>query len=380
MRFRQPDAKFITVSGDLIAHAFSCRYKSMFPTSTQDEYQEFVIKTITFVVEQLRASFPGVPVYIALGNNDSACGDYLLDAGSSFLTRIAGVIASGLPPSAQKQASVEFAAGGYYSVTMAAPMRDTRLIVVNDLFQSPRYGTCAGLPDPTAATAQMKWLREQLVEAQQQKQRVWVMGHIPPGVDPYATVYRSKDVCGGEEPVMFLSSDDLASLLVEYADVVRLGIFAHTHMDEMRLLEPEASGPRGSPERSVVIKQVPSISPVDGNNPSFIIGRVNPSAAMLEDYEVIASSNQSGTGIWASEYDYAQAYHEKDFSPSALQQLISELKDDPSGQTAVSQQYIRNYFVGGLVPELKPFWPQYVCSLANRTAKEFSACICTAAK
>ena len=33
MRARQPKAKFITVSGDLIAHAFSCRYSALFPGS-----------------------------------------------------------------------------------------------------------------------------------------------------------------------------------------------------------------------------------------------------------------------------------------------------------------------------------------------------------
>src|ERR1700733_8523718 len=38
MKTRQPDANFMTVSGDLIAHAFECRYKTLLPTSTQSEY------------------------------------------------------------------------------------------------------------------------------------------------------------------------------------------------------------------------------------------------------------------------------------------------------------------------------------------------------
>ena len=36
-------------------------------------------------------------------------------------------------------------------------------------------------------------------------------------------------------------------------------------------------------EHRVAIKMVPSISPVDGNNPSFTIARVNPSSAMLAE-------------------------------------------------------------------------------------------------
>ena len=39
MRSRQPDAKFMTVSGDLIAHSFSCRYTTLFPGSAQSDYR-----------------------------------------------------------------------------------------------------------------------------------------------------------------------------------------------------------------------------------------------------------------------------------------------------------------------------------------------------
>ena len=81
-------------------------------------------------------------------------------------------------------------------------------------------------------------------------QRVWVMGHIPPGIDPVLNRRKVQDVCGGQAPVQFLSSDKMADLMVEYADVVRLGIFGHTHMDEMRLLEPEGSGAQAADRTS----------------------------------------------------------------------------------------------------------------------------------
>jgi sphingomyelin phosphodiesterase acid-like 3 len=377
MRSGQPGARFMTVSGDLIAHAFSCRYKTLFPSSTPEQYQDFVVKTVSFVVQQLRASFPGMPVYVALGNNDTGCGDYRLDAGGSFLSRTREVVASGLPAPEQSRVSKEFAAGGYYSVTMAAPMRDTRLIVVNDLFQSPKYETCAGGADSAPAAAEMAWLQSQLAQARQQKQRVWVMGHIPPGVNPYSTVAKFRDVCGSEGPEMFLASERMADLLVEYADVVRLGIFAHTHMDEMRLLQ---AGSDASPEHSVAVKLVPSISPVDGNNPSFTVAHVDAATALMNDYEVIASPDKGGTGAWASEYDYARAYHQTEYSPVALKQLIANFEDDRSGKAGISQQYMNDYFVGTKIPELKPFWPQYACSLANYTAKGYAACVCAKRK
>jgi sphingomyelin phosphodiesterase acid-like 3 len=374
MRAHAPEAKFMTVSGDLIAHSFACRYKSVFPAETPAAYQAFVVKTIRFVAEQLRAAFPGAPIYIGLGNNDTACGDYRLDPASSFLAETGAIVAAALPPAAREQVRREFATGGYFSLPMAAPMQDTRLIVINDLFWSTKYAGCSGKPDPAAAAAQLAWLRQQLSEARQQHQKVWLMGHIPPGVNPFSTFAHLRDVCGGDGPEMFLSSDALADLIVEYAGTIRLGIFAHSHMDELRLLAAD-SREAPSPADAVAVKLVPSISPVDGNHPAFTVARVDPASATLEDYAVIAAPSRSGAGAWPIEYDFAQAYHQAAFTPAAAARLIGEFQRDPSASSAASQEYIRNYFAGNL-PELKPFWPQYVCALAHHTAKGYAACVC----
>jgi sphingomyelin phosphodiesterase acid-like 3 len=381
MKARQPDAKFMAVSGDLMAHAFTCRYSTLFPGSALADYQAFVLKTLSFVVAELRATFPGMPIYAGLGNNDSGCGDYQLDAGSDFLSQAGRIIAEGLPKSQQQEAIKEFGDGGYYSITMAEPMHDTRLIVVNDLFFSPRYSTCAGKPDSAPATQQLSWLEQQLAQARKSGQRVWVVGHIPPGIDPYSTMSRFRDVCGGQSPVMFLSSDKMADLMVEYADVMRLGIFGHTHMDEVRLLESEGAEPQNAEVHLAAIKVVPSISPVDGNNPSFTVARVNPSSAMLENFEVIAASNQTGIAAsWAKEYDYAQTFHQTQFSPLTVKKMIDGFSIDHGANTPASEAYLRHYFVGDRTALLSPFWPQYVCALDNHTAKGYAACVCSTTK
>ena len=375
MQAHLPNAKFMVVSGDLIAHGFTCRYSTLFPNAAPGDYQAFVLKTLSFVVRELRAAFPEMPVYVALGNNDTGCGDYKLDANGSFLAEAGTIIAEGLPPTEREAAISQFAAGGYYSVSMATPMHDTRLIVVNDLFLSQKYTTCAGKSDTAAATAQMAWLEQQLTEAQKAGQQVWVMGHIPPGIDPYSTAEKLRNVCGGEKAVTFLASNQMADLLVDHSSVVRLAIFAHTHMDEMRLLKPEGKAGNDS---TVAVKIVSSISPVDGNNPSFTIARVDPSTAVLEDYEVIAASNQTGVATrWAKEYDYRETYHEKEFTPATLGKLLGEFRADSTASAAISQAYIRDYFVGDASLLLSPFWPQYVCALDNRTSKSFAACVCS---
>lgn len=206
------------------------------PGEAQSDYAAFVAKTVAYITGELRGTFPGVPVYVALGNNDSGCGDYRFDGGSDFLATLARSVVAGLPKSAdQKKVLADFTTGGNYSVLMAAPMWNTRLIVLDDISMAPRYTTCSGKQDAVGRAAQTAWLQKELAEARRHKQRVWVMGHIPPGVDIYSTFAKMRNVCANEKPEMFLASDKLGDILIENADLVRLGIFAHTHTEEEEL-------------------------------------------------------------------------------------------------------------------------------------------------
>lgn len=375
MRAHAADAKFVIVSGDLIAHAFTCKFGAVFPRAVPGDYQAFVVKTIAFVVDSLRAAFPGVPVYATLGNNDSGCGDYQLDANSPFLAATGKVMAADLHGPEQQQAEKDFAAGGNFSVRMPAPIEHARLLVLDDLFMSRRYETCAGKADLHAADAQIAWLKQQLNQARQSGERIWVVAHIPPGIDAYSTATKGKNICEGKEPTMFLSSEALPETIAGYGDVIKLAIFAHTHMDELRLLEPAK---RGDEERGVPVKMISSISPINSNNPSFTVARIDAGSAAMKDYRVFVASNQTGIdATWAKEYDFAKTYHEPAFAASELKSLINKFASDTSGQTSASQDYKRNYSPGASVRELDTFWPQYVCALKNDAGKAFAACACS---
>jgi sphingomyelin phosphodiesterase acid-like 3 len=140
MQSRQPSAKFLTVSDDLIAHAFSCRYAALPPSATPSDYQTFVLKTLSLVMGELCATFPGLPVYVALSNNDTGCDDYRLDAESDFLAEAGRIVAEGLPPSQRQQLVKEFAEGSYYSISIGEPMHGARFIVSTTCFSRPSTG------------------------------------------------------------------------------------------------------------------------------------------------------------------------------------------------------------------------------------------------
>lgn len=177
---------------------------------------------------------------------------------------------------------------------------------------------------------------------------------------------------------MFLSSEKLPEALAGYGDVIQLAIFAHTHMDEVRLLTPAKTD---AVEKPVAVKMVASISPVDGNNPSFTVATVDTARAVLTDYRVIAASNQTGVDtVWSEEYDFAKTYHEPEFTAATVGNLIAGFKADQAAQSAASQSYLRYYMTGVDMRMMALIWQPYVCSLKNEPTDVYRECVCSSVK
>jgi sphingomyelin phosphodiesterase acid-like 3 len=365
-------AKFVTVSGDLISHSFQCKFGAVFPQAAPGAYRAFVEKTIDFVINELDEAVPGVPVYVALGNNDSDCGDYQLNAHSEFLSSVGEQVAKSFPEDERKQIVESYRAGGYFSARL--PIGNARMLVVDDQFMGAKYTTCGGKPDPASAEAQLDWLEKQLAEARENKEKVWVMAHIPPGVDVHATALKMDATCGAKGPVMFLASEKIADVLTENSDVVALAVFAHTHMDELRILKPENGATGGG---NVAVKMVASVSPINGNLPSITVARVAASSAALVDYKLMVASNATGVDTtWHEEYDWGKTYRAAEFSPANLSTLVDGFTADGDAKTEASQAYIRDFIAGKNSTLLALVWPLYACGLGHDSAQAFKTCAC----
>lgn len=377
MRARAGGAAFVLMSGDLMAHSFDCKYQTIFPHAQPWQYRSFVEKTIRFVLAQLDSAAPGIPVYAALGNNDSDCGDYRIDAHSAFLEGTAQPIVRTFPPRERRAAAASFAANGSYSVLLPAPMRPTRLIVLDDVFLSAKHATCSGAQDAADQQRLLSWLTHQLDEARAAKQKVWIMGHIPPGLDAYATLAHITGACT-HPPVLLLSSEKLADILSGAADVIQLAVFGHTHEDEIALLPAHAANGHDATAdhpavKPIPVKIVPSISPINGNEPSFTLAEIDRDSATLLDYQVIAG----GQGRpWAQTYDFDKAYSVDSFSSASVASLVEKFAADPRAESRDSREYIHAFLTGSHLPLLSLVWPQYVCTMAHPSAAGFASCAC----
>jgi sphingomyelin phosphodiesterase acid-like 3 len=380
---QQPHPLLVTVSGDLMAHQFDCRFHTLAPSATDADYSAFAAKTVAFIALQLRETFPGAPIYFALGNNDSGCKDYREDPNSSFLQSDATSFSNdAISPTNHAAILHDFSQLGDYTVTLPAPIRDTRLIVLQDIFESKRYTSCSGTATDDAATKQIAWLHAQLTAARAAHAHVWVMAHIPPGIDSYANFAKHRDVCAGKDPEMFLASTALASTLSEFPDVIRLALFGHTHMDEFRAFT--------TPAGTIPGKLVPSITPVNGNNPAFTLAEIEPATATLKDYAVYAASNQTGVDIkWTEEYRFSTTYNLPDLSGPSIEKLTASFVTDKTGDSPASKAYQQFFFVGdpgealGITASIKAaamqiVWPTYACAIAHVDAASYRTCACPA--
>ena len=356
--------RFVTVSGDLLVHQFECRYHATRKGPAED-LTGFAEKTASYVVERVEAAFPSAAVYVALGNNDSGCGDYRMGGDDHFLAGTGPAIARGWRGASEadaKSARLSYRQGGYYALALPG-LPHTRLLVVNTTYLSNKYTNCAGEKEGSAARGELAWLQGELERARGRGETAWVLGHIPPGVDIYSTLRHIRTICS-TPPETFLATDALARTLEDHADVLRLGIFGHTHTDELRLLG------------NLPIKLVGSVTSINGNTPSFTVAQIDPAYARLADYTVYTASNTTGLDtLWPREYSFRQAYAAPDFSAGSLRALLATFRADPIGRA--SAEYEHNFYGGDGSP-LPLVWPQYVCALDHLGPAAVHDCLCAA--
>ena len=99
------------------------------------------------------------------------------------------------------------------------------------------------------------------------------------------------------------------------------------------------------------------------------------------DYQVFASSNTSGhDASWKEEYDYTQSYKQPNFDAQSLGALVNGFGADADGTTPASDAYLRDYFVRDRSLELRLFWPEYVCAMADSDPASYKSCRCGGSK
>lgn len=377
---RVPSPDFVVYAGDAVVHRLADRVRAVDPGAGQDLVTDMAVKITTFLARRLSGTFPDVPVLLALGNTDAGCGDYEVEPGGSYLARTfptlrALVGGDRLEPDAE----ATWHAGGYYAARHPTLARTTA-VVLNTVLWSTKYeNRCgpAGSDSRAPGDAMLTWLQGRLADAAAAGERVWLVYHVPAGVDAYSTAHskpgaacRARTVPFWHEPY----ASAFASLMERHASMVSAAFSGHIHRDSWRLF----AGSDGAPASFENI--VPSVSPVYGNAPAYQVFDYDPSGGPLSEKTTFAVTNLSRGTSGASLaierlYAFTEAYRVAPFATAALAEVTAALADNaPSSDRTL---YARFYGSGhGDEPETN--WPVYGCTPGAPTAAAFDDCRCGA--
>jgi sphingomyelin phosphodiesterase acid-like 3 len=331
-KVRRPQVAIVT--GDLLAHEFEQQYDTYAKNKSKAAYDAFVDKTIAFLSLELGAALPRTQFVFALGNSDSYCGDYELEPGGAFLAHTArswrSLVARG---AGAPSFGAEFPELGSYVARM--PVAGGRFVALNDVYWSRRYQDACGSGTAEPGAAEMAWL-EGAVKSAPAGRPLWLLMHIPPGIDVYASTHSAEPVptfaAGFEEGLTgVLGTRSFAA-----------GVAGHLHMSTWRLVPP------GPSTGATPVLGVPSISPVFENNPAYLVLKVNPKNAGILDYTAYTLDLSAPEGGWTREYSFDGAYGVRGFDAAALRQVQGKLRDDQAMRAKWERYYNSGSGRGGI--------------------------------
>jgi len=298
-----PNPEFIVFPGDLPTHQLWRRFAE-FSDGGKPALERFIANLVAFVASRIRARFATAPIFFSLGNNDSFCGDYQVNPGGAYLAATAETyLGDYLGRPDQADAFLPgFRALGCYSMAMDR-FSSGRVVAINTNLLSHHF-QCQCCQKPFDPGQVLDWLEVQLRQAARRGERVWLLPHIPFGVNAYSTA-------GGVEhgelgPVTThlapAYNTRLVDLLKGYAATLAAVINGHTHMDAFKVLCADD----GSPLLAAHI--APAMNALFGNNPAFQVLHLDAGGLALADYETHhLDLAETGKG-WQREYGFGEAY------------------------------------------------------------------------
>jgi sphingomyelin phosphodiesterase acid-like 3 len=342
MRRAEPRPAVVMVTGDLLAHGFSRAYASATHDTDPEHYRAFVLKTVTFIAWELRRRFPKAQILLTPGNNDDECGDYQIQADGPFLSDTAVVARSLARGSGSFTA--DWKALGSYSIR-PRKLGGVRVLSVNSIFFSNKYqaanfaGGCSPV-DSTAAARTFTWLEAALGQARQAHEKVWLMLHIPPGIDGFSSMmqYRRLQAAGGSEDLCSKAvvpmwkpvwTTRFENILNDYRSTVTATFAGHDHTDDFRVVGA------GEPGEAFVLID-PPVSPIYGQNPAFRIVSFDANGRLADQSTFyltnLASAGGSVPGNWMREYSFAEEWKTQQLDANSLSSIYDRVRSDPTAR------------------------------------------------
>ena len=350
-------APAVLFTGDFLGHGID----QLYPYYSVNPTAAFVDKTLTFVLQQIRAAVGTIPVYFALGNCDSYTG-YGPD--STFLASNAQQLYTLALNGAGNQQDVisSLKNGGYYSVEPAG--MNLMIVALNTFALSPNNTV-----EQAMIQEQFAWFDAQLSQASSAGKKVWLLMHAPPGAVESTTGSTSNDINGQIAVATMMWAENyqeqFLGIIGQYPGVIAMSLAGHTHMDEFRLM---------SPGNALAITA--GISPFFGNYPAYKIFTLDSVSLAPIDYSAV-NCNLATSSQFNNFYTFSQAYELEGPLATSFAELFPAL----IASNAAKMQYQGAFYSGNNTdipntttkwnPITSTNWPVYWCGIGYMDEQEF---------
>ncbi|XP_059146864.1 acid sphingomyelinase-like phosphodiesterase 3b [Physella acuta] len=303
------DVDFLIWTGDTVAHI-----------ANKDMSIELNLQIIQNITDLLNTSFVGAPVYASLGNHDFYPNGQANYTEDEFYRGIDDMWRDWIIKTVgNKKENYFVKEGGYYSVIVRPGLR---LLALNTNMYYTTDKLTAKMTDPTD---QFKWMKQQLQSAKNKGEKVFVTGHVPPGLlfPGYADWFYPH----------FKKS--FMDIIHNYSDIIVATHYGHDHMDSFKILQDEKG------ERAVTQFNAPSVTPWrfkipiktgDAHNPGIRLVKYNRVTGVNLDYTQyftnITDANKENKANWTELYSFTTAYDVPDMSVPSLRKIFENLKAD----------------------------------------------------
>eukprot|EP01102_Stenamoeba_stenopodia_P004137 TRINITY_DN1431_c0_g6_i2.p1 TRINITY_DN1431_c0_g6~~TRINITY_DN1431_c0_g6_i2.p1 ORF type:complete len:486 (+),score=97.83 TRINITY_DN1431_c0_g6_i2:47-1459(+) len=352
------DPDLIVITGDLTCHSYTnpgwVEAQLVYPTLASLFQDQFALSQNPFVRSPI----------LAMGNNDlypKYSAPPLSGSDSPWFANLTNYW-----PTLNSSQNVyqTFVEGGYYRVDPFPDASTTlTLLVIHTNWWSSLCGATVDNPDPAD---QFNWLQEELQSAMEENRTVWIIGHIPPGIDLFS-----------DSP---LWQETFVAKYFEVTDefvgtVIKAQLFAHEHKVYFRMQSSKSTS------ASMPIQQHSSISPIYNNNPTYRKYTYNKVTYEILDYSDYYLDITDIEGGWKPLFPSESAVTEYQF-PSDLGGFFSDgdawwdfierMEQSPQ----LYQTYINNSFSRTSARDAIPGnMTQNLCDFANILTSDWINCV-----
>jgi len=353
---------FILASGDF------CRHGSTSSESTREITE--------MVIDMVQSRFPGVPIIVAVGNNDFTP-DYYIDVEEETDNNtMLELVTTAFNDTFMSEEEVSsFRNGAYFARNISDIL--TILSINTIVYSSEHSPNQENIEDPFG---QFVWLKNQLELAKSAGRRVWIVGHIAPTIGSYG----HDNLWYG--PYM----DRYYDIIRDYFPSIICGqLFGHLHTDEFRLAHDSSSDFAGG----LIQKKYPlyiasSFTSIYGSNPSFRLVQYEADTGNLLDYDTyyFNVSNPTIPPDWIKAPTFRESFDIPDMSGDSLSSIINRLAEEAASSAAenVSSSPLWETFISRqsiyAPPEMGPCQDricrkEWVCTLSSISEDHYEECV-----